>query len=302
MLGTTNWNGICFLLFVVFLPYKSGGVSGFLLPSCKTRHHVHVTEVGLFVDNHQKVQQFQLDNFYSRRSFKILSQRQQAVAARQSSSSSLLYLYGEGGDGNDNDDDKSKKHQDILWDAILKKFSENNTNMINSMEIRLDATLASCYGLCRFLIFDVSTGAKDMPGWQLTDFIMLGGAFSSCIVLSLLWSVVGIWTGIFNYDDDTNTTTSNSRTSPADQDANQNENEIIWNVASTAAIVGPLWLFMEIIFGWPPGGVMIHPNELDFASNNDTYLYYIYTIVTGTVGLASIMCLNKVLTSGQEYR
>ncbi len=193
----------------------------------------------------------------------------QEVASRATRRSSPLY--GEGGNGGDDD-------QDILW-GVIQKLNENSNN-INPMEIRVDATLASCYGLCRFLIFDISTGAKDMPGWQLTDFIMLGGAFSSCIILSLLWSVVGIWTEIFNYD------TAN--------------NEIIWNVASTAAIVGPLWLFMEIIFGWPPGGAMIHPDLLDFAS--DASLYHIYTIVTGTVGLTSIMCLNKLFASGSGWR
>ena len=55
---------------------------------------------------------------------------------------------------------------------------------------------------------------------------MLGGAFSSCIILSLIWSVVGIYTGVF--------------------EARYSDDYDLLNIASTAAIVGPLWLIVEI--------------------------------------------------------
>ena len=142
----------------------------------------------------------------------------------------------------------------------------------NLLEIRLDATLASCYGLCRFLIYDITTGAKDVPGWQLSDLIMLGGAFSSCIILSLIWSVVGIYTGVF--------------------EARYSDDYDLLNIASTAAIVGPLWLIVEIGCGWPPSGVML---ANDFAADSSIT---VYTIATGTIGLMSVMCLGKTLTSG----
>ena len=165
-------------------------------------------------------------------------------------------LYSRNDDGDENED----------W--MLSQKIEN----ANPLEIRLDATLASCYGLCRFLIFDITTGAKDVPGWQMSDIIMLGGAFSSCIVLSLLWGLIGTLTGIFEslYSDDYD----------------------LLNIASTAAIVGPLWLLVEILFGWPPGGVMPAQNFADDSSN------ILYTIGTGTVGLMSVMCLGKTLKSG----
>jgi hypothetical protein len=165
-------------------------------------------------------------------------------------------LYSRDDDGDENED----------W--MLSQKIEN----ANPLEIRLDATLASCYGLCRFLIFDITTGAKDVPGWQMSDFIMLGGAFSSCIILSLIWVLIGTLTGIFEsrYSDDYD----------------------LLEIASTAAIVGPLWLLVEILSGWPPGGVMMAQNFADDSSN------ILYTIGTGTVGLMSVMCLGKTFTSG----
>lgn len=172
-------------------------------------------------------------------------------------SSSCIYSKKDGSD--DSDDSNDEMIPDVIQNA-------------NLLEIRLDATLASCYGLCRFLIYDITTGAKDVPGWQLSDLIMLGGAFSSCIILSLIWSVVGIYTGVF--------------------EARYSDDYDLLNIASTAAIVGPLWLIVEIGCGWPPSGVML---ANDFAADSSIT---VYTIATGTIGLMSVMCLGKTLTSG----
>ena len=174
-----------------------------------------------------------------------------------------------------------KKYCSHLFRPSTKLYDQKNDNQpnyiqgklqdVNQLEIRLDATLASCYNLCRFLIFDVTTGAKDVPGWQLSDLILLGGAFSSCVVLSFIWTVVGVYTGIF-------------------EDRDEND---LWNVASTASIVGPLWLMVEIIAGWPPSGVLL-ANELNGFNVSDV----LNAIATGTLGLASIMCIGKSLTAG----
>ena len=172
----------------------------------------------------------------------------------------------------------SNKDDDNEDDMIIIPHAMKNANFL---EIRLDATLASCYGLCRFLIYDLTTGAKEVPGWQLSDFILLGGAFSSCIVLSLIWTVVGIYTGIF--DVDAQYTTSND-----DYD--------LFSIAFTAAIVGPLWLAIEVLCGWPPSGVILANNfEVEIASTD-----FFYAIATGSVGLMSVMSLCKyyVYTSG----
>lgn len=169
--------------------------------------------------------------------------------------------------GNRRIEDEDKEPQEKL-SSILSDRIHN----IDVLEVRLDATLASCYGLCRFLIFDLTTGAKDVPGWQLNDFIMLGGAFSSCISLACLWSVVGIAIGTFN-----------------DHSAEYDLFKIILN----AFIAGPIWLLLEVAFGWPPGGLIV---EYDFTSLNIMGL--LTHVATGSTGLASIMCFGKVYTTG----
>ena len=163
------------------------------------------------------------------------------------------------------DESEDKIEDDLILDLIQ--------NLI-WLEIRLDTTLASCYALCRFLIYDITTGAKDVPGWQLSDFIMLGGAFSSCIVLSIVWTIAGISTGIFEvrYGDDYD----------------------LLKTISTAAIAGPLWLAIETVSGWPPSGV-IFGNGLPLGGDMSVILY---PIITGTIGLAIIMCGGKTVTSG----
>jgi len=169
---------------------------------------------------------------------------------------------------------QAKKHEDEEPDKILALLLSNWIQDVNLLEVRLDATLASCYGLCRFLIFDITTGAKDVPGWQLSDFIMLGGVFSSCIVLASLWSLVGIALGIFEYEYDAE---------------GSNSLKIIFN----AFIAGPIWILLEVGFGWPPGGVIAANN---FTSALDT-MGLVGLIATGTIGLASIMCFGRISTS-----
>ncbi len=171
-----------------------------------------------------------------------------------------------------------KRSRSCLFDK--KQFGDDrNDEMIpdaiknaNWLEIHLDATLASCYGLCRFLIFDITTGVKDIPGWHISDFIMLGGAFSSCIVLSITWTIVGIYTGIF--------------------EARYSDDYELLNLATTATIVGPLWLTVETECGWPPGGIILANHQ--FAVDSSIILY---TISTGTIGLMLVMCLGQLFTS-----
>ena len=165
-------------------------------------------------------------------------------------------------------EDKDEESQEKLSSLL-----SNQVQNINLLEVRLDATLASCYSLCRFLIFDITTGAKDVPGWQLSDFIMLGGAFSSCIVLACLWSLVGIAIDIF--------------------DEQRGDEYNLFKVFLNAFISGPIWLLLEVAFGWPPGGVIAGN---DFVSVNIMAL--LGHITTGSIGLASVMCLGKVYTSG----
>ena len=41
-------------------------------------------------------------------------------------------------------------------------------------------------------------GSKTVSGWQISDFVALGGAFSSCIILVDLWEMVGLSLGTFD--------------------------------------------------------------------------------------------------------
>lgn len=171
------------------------------------------------------------------------------------------------------DNNVHNENNNIIFERI------KNSNLL---DIRLDATLASVYNLCRFLIFDLSTGAKQVPGWQISDFIMLGGAFSSCIVLSILWTIVGVYiTDLFGIDEEERKRGDSFFSGDV-------------KIAFTAFIVGPLWQFVEIICGWPPSGVTLS----NVLGQNNLSIASLTTVVSASVGLMSIMYMGKLLTSG----
>ena len=152
--------------------------------------------------------------------------------------------------------------------------NEQNTSFLadriqnaDPLEIRLDATLASIYGFCRFLIFDITTGAKDHPGWEFKDVLWLLQTSSSAILLAALWTGAGLITRIF-------------------EDGSYEVN--ILKVLGTVVLAAPIWLLLEIQFGWPPAGLL-------YAEGADDV---ITLVLTGSVGLCSVMLLGKYLTSG----
>lgn len=118
----------------------------------------------------------------------------------------------------------------------------------------------------------MTTGSKDVPGWQTTDIVALGGAFSSGIVLAGLWAAVGLGAGLFNERSDSG-----------------------WfggvRIILTALVVGPLWLGVEIGCGWPPGGVVSGGDFAAYGVGGMTGV--VYTVVTGSVGLGSIMWISN---------
>ena len=146
-------------------------------------------------------------------------------------------------------------------------FLSDRIQNADPLEIRLDATLASIYVFCRFLIFDITTGAKDHPGWELKDVIWLLQTTSSAIVLATLWTGAGLLTGMF-------------------EDTRYEVN--VQKVISTAAIAAPIWLALEVKFGWPPAGILYAADSNDLLT----------LVLTGSVGLCTVMLLNKYLTSG----
>jgi hypothetical protein len=171
----------------------------------------------------------------------------------------------------DSEDDTDSSHVEI-------DSSPFDLNPSMEEEIRLDATLASCYILCRFLIYDITTGVKDVPGWQIQDWIDLANVASSCIVLSSLWTVVGLGTGIFSLDE----------TDRVDDGT---------KVLLSALLVGPLWISAEIWNQWPPNDMGLFAyglNSLPMGMVCDA-------IATSTLGLACIMILGKTVASNLRY-
>ena len=161
-------------------------------------------------------------------------------------------------EGNEPQSSRAQQRTSFLSDRIQNA---------DPLEIRLDATLASIYVFCRFLIFDITTGAKDHPGWELKDVIWLLQTTSSAIVLATLWTGAGLLTGMF-------------------EDTRYEVN--VQKVIGTAAIAAPIWLALEVQFGWPPSGIL-------YAEGSDDLLTL---ILTGSLGLCTVMLLNKYLTSG----
>lgn len=104
--------------------------------------------------------------------------------------------------------------------TTLVYFNNNNDNndpdwitrriqRADLLGIRRDAVLTACYVLCRFLIYDLATGAKDVPEWDLQDVLYLMGTSSSAIVLVTYWTIAGLLTQSF--ENMTSTTRSDSR-------------------------------------------------------------------------------------------
>lgn len=175
-------------------------------------------------------------------------------------------------DNNDNDDTNDKDQQNQL--SLFPQFLSDRYNLANPLEIRLDATLASCYVLCRFLIFDILTSTKERPGWEVHDIIMLLQTFSSAILLSFLWTTVGIITGNFEVKD-------------VGYSSGETRQDLDKTVA-TASVAAPIWVLTEALLGWPPAGVDYYSNGMDLAT----------IVASGSIGLCSIMVLGKVFTSG----
>ncbi len=133
-------------------------------------------------------------------------------------------------DDNENDGNDSTHNHNNKIASILEQ--------VDPLEIRLDATLLAIYVLCRFLFYDVTTGVKQTPGWELHDVIMILQTFSSAIVLSGLWTLVGVFgTGLFQYD------------------TNSVDNNVWKRPLLNAILSAPLWVLIEIVFGWPTAGV-----------------------------------------------
>jgi hypothetical protein len=159
-------------------------------------------------------------------------------------------------------------------------YSNNNNNENNEPDwitrriqradllgIRRDAVLTACYVLCRFLIYDLVTGAKDVPGWDLQDVVYLTGTASSAIVLVTYWTIAGLLTRSFE------NMTSASDFRPI---------QILVNVA----LCCPIWLATE---HWCQFG----PADIGGSTLDES-------VLKGFLGLSSAMLLGRAITSKLE--
>jgi len=129
------------------------------------------------------------------------------------------------------------------------------------VEVRMDATLASCFVFCRFLVYDIASGAKAVPGWELKDWIAILGAISSAALLSICWSGVGLLTGIFEEDNKGNVLT----------------------IVTTGVLAAPVWLILERLSGFTPPGEGFDVISTEF--------------ITAAIGLCCVMVGGRLFSS-----
>jgi hypothetical protein len=165
----------------------------------------------------------------------------------------------ENDDENDNDDNDDFNFN-FNW--LSKRLDKADV-----IEIRNDAVLVACYVLCRFLIYDVATGTKISPGFEIQDFIWLTGTFSSATVLVIYWTLAGLLSRSYEFSN------SSSSSSPLS----------IYQTLVNVTLCCPIWLATEHYLHFGPSNI-----------GGDTLSI---AIATGFIGLGSFMVLAKVITT-----
>ena len=107
------------------------------------------------------------------------------------------------------------------------------------------------------------------------------------IALSGVWTLVGCATGIFRYDYDASTS------------------DVVWKkpLLTTAIISGPIWISIEVAFGWPTAGVYylestggnmgLLEGGTSFIVNQELILLLFTLMCSGTLGVGCIMVLGR---------
>ena len=161
-----------------------------------------------------------------------------------------------------------KKNNDDDDDRNGPNFFVRRVEKADLIEIRNDATLCACYVLCRFFFYDLQSGAKVAPGWEIQDLIWLTGTCSSAVVLIVYYVVAGLLSRAY----ESNTAFSRLGLSPA--------TKALVNVV----LCCPVWLVTEHMLNFGPPGIGGGGPAI--------------TIATGLFGLGSFMVLAKTLTAG----
>jgi hypothetical protein len=139
-----------------------------------------------------------------------------------------LSKHGKNEDKHQMKNSSSNKNNNKNDDNSFSLLLQNRWTAADLVELRLDATLVACHVLARFLVYDLTLPAKDVPGMEVTDVIQRLDTFTSAMVLAVLWIFVGlVVTRLF-------------------EDAQS------WRrLAGTTALAAPLWLLLELVLHWP---------------------------------------------------
>ena len=170
-------------------------------------------------------------------------------------------------DNNNENDDKTTIDLVNIFDLDLLT---RRWNQADKVEIRNDATLVACYVLSRFLVYDITSGAKVQPGWEVQDWIWLTGTFSSAVVLMVYYVIAGLLSRAY----ESNTAFAVAGPSP------------VIRALVNVVLCTPIWLATEHLLGFGPSDI-----------GGSTLAI---TVTTGFVGFGSFMALAKILTAGMR--
>mmetsp|Transcript_3756 Transcript_3756/g.10669 ORF Transcript_3756/g.10669 Transcript_3756/m.10669 type:complete len:256 (+) Transcript_3756:100-867(+) len=184
---------------------------------------------------------------------------------------------------NSNNDDDNNNNSNINSFFDLELLSRR-FERADKIEMRNDASLVACYVLCRFLVYDITSGAKIEPGWNMQDFIWLSGTFSSATVLVVYYTIAGLLSRSFEQQDFMVRSWTTLDDDPSDSDDVTSSS--IVRALVNVALCCPVWLATEHLFGFGPPD--IGGNTLSVA------------VATGFIGFGSFMALAKTLTAGMR--
>ena len=75
----------------------------------------------------------------------------------------------------------------------LERWITSRIQRANLSSIRRDVILTSCFVLGRYFVYDVLTGQKITPGFDVQDLVYLSGTLSSAALLGVYWTAAGLF-------------------------------------------------------------------------------------------------------------
>jgi hypothetical protein len=157
-----------------------------------------------------------------------------------------------------------KEEEEESWELL--DFLLDCLQDANALDICLNTMIAACYALAWILIFDVNLPPKEVPGHEITNFMMLTNAVSLAALLAICWTAAGIFARSF-----CSWSSFDPRTS-----------------LLTMAVVGALWLSTKhSLHLWLPPAAPGAPN-------------LVTTIWMGSIGIFGSMSLSQAATDGWQ--